>query len=41
MRPDKLIEVNQVKKFVRALPTLEKLQTWVEHAKTLPRVLTY
>lgn len=37
----KLVEVNEVKKLVRALPTLENLQGWVEHAKTLPRVLTY
>ena len=37
----KLVEVNDAKKLVTALPTLEHAQAWIEHAKTLPRVLTY
>ena len=37
----KLTEVNTEKKLVRALPTVEGVAAWIEHAKTLPRALSY
>lgn len=37
----KLAEVNAEKKLVRALPTVEGVAAWIEHAKTLPRALNY
>jgi predicted flap endonuclease-1-like 5' DNA nuclease len=37
----KLVEVNEAKKLVRALPTAGDCASWIEHAKSLPRVLTY
>jgi predicted flap endonuclease-1-like 5' DNA nuclease len=44
-RPDnlykKLVEVNEAKKLVRQLPTEAKVADWVEHAKGLPRVISY
>ncbi|RLG63389.1 DUF4332 domain-containing protein [archaeon] len=37
----KLVEVNEKKKLVRRLPTLEMVTSWVEQAKKLPRVVEY
>jgi predicted flap endonuclease-1-like 5' DNA nuclease len=37
----KLAEVNQSKKLVRQLPSLTQVQSWVEQAKQLPRVIQY
>ena len=43
--PDHLLEkmtaVNAQKKLVRRLPVLSQVQSWVEQAKQLPRVVTY
>ena len=38
---EKMVSVNQAKKLVRKLPTLEQVKSWVEQAKKLPRVVTY
>jgi predicted flap endonuclease-1-like 5' DNA nuclease len=44
-RPDhlhqKLVETNQARNLVRVLPDLEVVAGWVEHAKQLPRVVSY
>jgi predicted flap endonuclease-1-like 5' DNA nuclease len=44
-KPDHLVkkmaEVNAAKKLVRRLPVLSQVESWVEQAKKLPRVLTY
>ena len=37
----KLREVNEQKKLVRQLPTVDTVKKWVEHAKTLPRKVEY
>jgi predicted flap endonuclease-1-like 5' DNA nuclease len=37
----KLQEVNAEKKLVRRLPPLSAVQSWVEQAKQLPRVIQY
>jgi predicted flap endonuclease-1-like 5' DNA nuclease len=37
----KLAEVNAAKKLVRRLPSLREVTSWVEQAKSLPRVLQY
>ncbi len=37
----KLLEVNAAKNLVRRPPSLSEVTSWVEHAKHLPRVLTY
>ena len=37
----KLLEVNAAKNLVRRPPSLSEVTSWVEHAKQLPRVLTY
>lgn len=37
----KMKEVNQQKKLVRRLPALSQVESWIEQAKKLPRVLTY
>ena len=39
----KMAEVNSAKKksLVRALPTLKRVQSWVEHAKTLDPIVTH
>ena len=37
----KLSEINAAKELVRRLPTADQLHTWVEEAKTLPRIITY
>ena len=38
---DKMVLVNQEKNLARTTPTLEQVQSWVERAKTLPRVIQY
>ena len=38
---DKLKEVNEEKKLVKQLPTLDMVKKWIEHAKTLPRKVEY
>jgi len=37
----KMMEVNEAKKLVRALPALSQVEHWVEHAKTLEPMVTY
>jgi len=37
----KLVEVNNEKNLVRRLPTQNEVNRWVEHAKVLPRKVTY
>jgi predicted flap endonuclease-1-like 5' DNA nuclease len=37
----KMEEVNRAKKLVRRLPVLSQVESWVEQAKKLPRVVTY
>ena len=37
----KLNEVNEQKKLVRQLPSLEMVKKWIEEAKKLPRVVEY
>jgi predicted flap endonuclease-1-like 5' DNA nuclease len=37
----KMVEVNEAKKLVRALPALSQVESWVEHAKTLEPMVTY
>ena len=37
----KLAETNQAKKCVRQLPTRTQVESWVEQAKKLPRIITY
>ena len=37
----KLLEVNEEKKLVRKPPVLSQVESWVEQAKTLHRVVTY
>lgn len=37
----KMAEVNAEKKLVRQLPSEKQVAAWIEHAKTLPRVVTY
>jgi predicted flap endonuclease-1-like 5' DNA nuclease len=32
---------NEKKKLVRQLPSLSKVQSWIEQARALPRVITY
>ncbi len=43
--PAKLLEkmavANEQKKMVRRLPDLSQVESWVEQAKSLPRVVTY
>jgi PAS domain-containing protein len=38
---EKMKQTNEEKKLVRQLPTLKKVQDWVEQAKALPRAVTY
>ena len=38
---EKMVEVNQMKKLVRQLPTQDAVASWVEQAKNLGRVVTY
>jgi predicted flap endonuclease-1-like 5' DNA nuclease len=37
----KLVEVNDAKGLTRRVPTESEVAGWIEHAKTLPRVLQY
>lgn len=37
----KMVEVNAVKKLVRALPSANKVTSWVEQAKSLPPIMKY
>jgi predicted flap endonuclease-1-like 5' DNA nuclease len=37
----KLVETNEAKKLVRVLPPQDKVTAWIEHAKTLPRVVRH
>ena len=37
----KLLEVNEAKKLVRQVPGESQVAGWIEHAKTLDRVVTY
>lgn len=37
----KMAEVNQAKKLVRHLPAEKQVADWIEHAKNLPRIMTY
>ncbi len=37
----KMIEVNEAKKLVRAVPSLSSVEKWVAQAKELPRVVSY
>ena len=36
-----LVKVNDVKKLVRKLPSQGQVGTWIEEAKTLPRIVTH
>jgi predicted flap endonuclease-1-like 5' DNA nuclease len=38
---EKMAEVNAKKKLVRRMPVLSQVESWVEQAKKLPRLLTY
>lgn len=38
---EKMTAVNAEKKLVRRMPTLAQVQSWVEQAKGLPRVIEY
>lgn len=38
---DKLLEINAQKKLVRKVPVQSQVESWVEQAKSLPRVVTY
>jgi len=37
----KVVEVNEAKKLVRALPSQKQVTDWVEQAKQLPRMINY
>lgn len=37
----KIVEVNEAKKLVKAIPSLTSVEKWVEEAKTLEAVVTY
>lgn len=37
----KLVEINEAKNLVRRMPSLSQVQSWVEQAKELPRVVTH
>ena len=38
---EKMTAINAEKKLVRRLPVLSQVQSWVEQAKQLPRIVTY
>ena len=38
---NKMVEVNQQKKLVRAVPGLSAVEKWVSQAKELPRIVNY
>lgn len=37
----KMTEVNEAKKLVKKMPTLNQVEGWIENAKGLPRVIEY
>jgi uncharacterized membrane protein len=37
----KMVEANEKRKMVRRLPVLSQVESWVEQAKSLPRIITY
>ena len=37
----KIMEINETKKLVRKMPTLENVKSWVEQAKALTRKVEY
>ena len=37
----KMVDINQKKKLVRRLPTEAMVERWVNHAKTLPPIVSY
>ena len=37
----KICEINEEKKLVRRPPTLNNVRSWIEQAKTLPRIVEY
>ena len=37
----KMVEVNEVKKLVRKIPSAKQVEDWISQAKELPRVLEY
>lgn len=37
----KMIEVNEAKKLVRKLPTVEQVEDWIDQAIKLPRAISY
>jgi predicted flap endonuclease-1-like 5' DNA nuclease len=37
----KLKEVNEAKDLVRRLPTLKEVTSWIEQARTLPKIISY
>lgn len=45
LKPENLLEkmtaTNSAKKLVRRLPVLSQVKSWVDQAKSLPRVITY
>ena len=38
---EKMTATNSVKKLVRRLPVLSQVKSWIDQAKSLPRVITY
>ena len=34
-------EINEVKNLTRRVPSAKQVASWIEHAKSLPRVLEY
>jgi predicted flap endonuclease-1-like 5' DNA nuclease len=36
-----LVKMNEAKKLVRKLPTIDQVAEWIEQAKSLPRVIEY
>lgn len=36
-----LLEINEEKNLVRRVPSESQVQDWIDHAKELPRVITY
>lgn len=37
----RLTEINEDKRCVRRLPTLKQVQSWIQQAKDLPRIIVY
>ncbi|HRF60833.1 MAG TPA: DUF4332 domain-containing protein [Fimbriimonadaceae bacterium] len=38
---EKLVTINEDKSLVRRVPSDDEVASWIEHAKTLPRVVTH